>query len=137
MSPLRNVHPIRPLRTLLVTDDDRFARRVTAAATSKGVEVERASGADDLEAATSRHAPSVVVLDAQNTLAPASRAATLFAASHPQIAVVLMANRAPERSAGNFRVVDRRRSVQRLLRELELAYIELVAPREPELVDLG
>jgi hypothetical protein len=125
MTPLANVHPIRPLRTVLVTDDDRYAQRVVAAAASKGMDVERVSGDDDLEETTSRHAPSVVLLDAQNTLAPASRAATLFAASHPDIAIVLVANRALERSVGNFHVVDRRRSAERLLRELELAYLEL------------
>ena len=49
-------------------------------------------------------------------------------ALHPRIAIVLVSDRASERSVGNFHVVDRRRSAQRLLRELELAYLELAAP---------
>jgi DNA-binding NtrC family response regulator len=131
MSPRHaNVRPIRPLRTLLVTDDDRYAERVVSAAALKGVQVELASGEDDLDTTTNRHVPNVVVLDARNTFARTSRAATVFAALHPRIAIVLVSDRAAERSVGNVHVVDRRRSAQRLLRELELAYLELAAPPE-------
>jgi hypothetical protein len=133
MSPrLANVRPIKPLRTLLVTDDDRYADEVVSAAALRGVEVELASGDDDLDSTTDRHVPNVVVLDARNTLARTSRTATVFAALHPRIAIVLVTDRASERSVGNFHVVDRRRSAKRLLRELELAYLELSAPRESE-----
>ena len=125
---LANVRPIRPLRTLLVTDDDLYANKVVSAAALRGVQVERASGDDDLDTTTDRHVPNVVVLDARNTFARSSRAATVFAALHPRIAIVLVSDRASERSVGNFHVVDRRRSVHCLLRELELAYLELAGP---------
>ena len=131
MSPhLANVRPIRPLRTLLVTDDDRYANKVVSAAALRGVQVELASGDDDLDTTTDRNVPNVVVLDARNTFARSSRAATVFAALHPRIAIVLVSDRASERSVGNLHVVDRRRSAQRLLRELELAYLALAAPPE-------
>jgi DNA-binding NtrC family response regulator len=131
MSPrLANVRPIRPLRTLLVTDDERYASRLLSAAALRGVELELASGEDDLDTTTSRHVPNVVVLDAQNTFASTSRAATVFAALHPKIAIVLVSDRAAERSVGNVHVLNRRRSAKRLLRELELAYLELALPAE-------
>jgi ActR/RegA family two-component response regulator len=131
MSPrLANVRPIRPLRTLLVTDDERYASKLVSAAAVRGFEIELASGDDDLDTTTNRHPPNVVVLDARNTFASTSRAATVFAALHPKIAIVLVSDRAAERSVGNVHVVDRRRSAKRLLRELELAYLELAVPAE-------
>jgi hypothetical protein len=45
---------------------------------------------------------------------------------------VLVSDRAAERSVGNVHVVDRRRSAKRLLRELELAYLELAVPVEDD-----
>ena len=71
------------------------------------------------------------MLDAQDRLARSSRTATVFATLHPRIATVLVANRAPERSVGSVHVVDKWRSAERLLQELERAFLGLVAPVEP------
>jgi len=122
-----NVRAIRPMRILLVTDDGRYADDVAAAASLRGVDFALAAVDDDLEATTTSHAPNVVVLDARNALARTSRAATVFAALHPRIATVILANRAPERSVGNVHVVDKSRSAERLFRELEHAFLGLGA----------
>ena len=126
-----NVRAIRPMRILLVTDDERYADEIAYAASLRGVDLARAAVGDDLDATTTRNAPNVVVLDAHNTLARTSRTATVFAALHPRIATVIVAGHALERSVGNVHVVDKSRSAEHLLRELERAYLGLAAPAAP------
>jgi hypothetical protein len=118
-----NVRAIRPMRILLVTDDDRYAGEVAVAASLRGVDLGRAAVGDDLDASTTVHMPNVVVLDAHDALVRTSRTAAVFAALNPRIAIVIVANRAPERSVGNIQVVDKARSAQRLVSELEHAFL--------------
>jgi hypothetical protein len=125
-----NVRAIRPMRILLVTDDGPYADDVASAASLRGVDLTRAAVDDDLEATSTLHTPNIVVLDADNKIARTSRAATVFAALHPRIATVIVAKRAPERSVGNLQVVDKRRSAERLLGDLEHALLGLAAPVE-------
>jgi DNA-binding response OmpR family regulator len=128
--PANNVRAIRPMRILLVTDDHGYADEVSLAASLRGVELELAAVGDDLDTATTLHLPNVVVLDAHDTLARTSRTASLFAALHPRIAIVIVANRAAERGVGGIRVVDKWRSAERLLSELERALLGLASPAE-------
>jgi hypothetical protein len=125
-----NVRAIRPMRILLVTDDSPYADDVASAASLRGIDFKRAVADDDLEATTTLHTPNIVVLDADNKIARTSRTATVFAALHPRIATVIVAKRAPERSVGNLQVVDKRRSADRLLGDLEHALLGLAAPVE-------
>ena len=126
-----NVRAIRPMRILLVTDDDNYADEVALAASLRGAELERVAVGDDLDVATSRHLPNVIVLDAHDALARTSRTASIFAALYPRIAIVIVANRASERGGGGIRVVDKWRSAERLLHELELAFLGLGSPVAP------
>jgi DNA-binding response OmpR family regulator len=125
-----NVRAIRPMRILLVTDDSPYADDVASAASLRGIDFKRAAADDDLEATTTLHTPNIVVLDADNKIARTSRTATVFAALHPRIATVIVAKRGPERSVGNLQVVDKRRSAERLLGDLEHALLGLAAPVE-------
>ena len=125
-----NLRAIRPMRILLVTDDARYADEVACAASRRGVDVALAPVDDDLDSAVNLHAPNVVVVDAHNRLARASRTATVFAALHPRIATVIVANRAPERNVGGVHVVDKQRSAEGMLGELERAFLGLTAPVE-------
>jgi len=118
------------MRILLVTDDGHYAEALASAASQRGVDLALAAVGDDLDQTATLHDPNVVVLDAKNTLARTSRSATVFAALHPRIATMIVANRAPERSVGNVQVVDRKRSGERLLGELEHAFLGLAAPVE-------
>lgn len=128
MSPhANNVRAIRPIRILLVTDDDGYADEVALAASLRGVDLELAAVGDDLDATTTLHTPNVVVLDAHDALARTSRTASVFAALHPRIAIVIVANRAPDRGVGSIHVVDKWRSAERLLSELEHAFLGLGA----------
>jgi hypothetical protein len=127
---INNVRAIRPMRILLVTDDDGYADEVSLAASLRGIDLELAAVGDDLDAATMLRMPNVVVLDAHDALARTSRTASVFAALYPRIALVIVANRAPERSVGGIHVVDKWRSAERLLRELEHAFLGLASPAE-------
>jgi len=113
------------MRVLLVTDDTRYADELASAASFRGVDLAQAAVGDDLDARVALHVPNVVVLDAHDSLARTSRTATVFAALHPRIATVLIAKRAPERSVGSVLVFDKWFSAERLLRELERAYLRL------------
>ena len=113
------------MRILLVTDDSRYADELASAASERGVDFAQAAVGDDLDLTTTAHAPNVVVLDAHDALARTSRTATVFAALHPQIATVVVANRAAKRRVGNVLVFDKWRSAERLLGELERAYVGL------------
>ncbi len=68
------------------------------------------------------------MLDAHDALARTSRTASVFAALYPRIAIVIVANRASERGVGGIRVVDKWRSAERLLGELEHAFLGLASP---------
>ena len=127
---VNNVRAIRPMRILLVTDDEGYADEVALAAALRGVDLELAATGDDLDAAATLHLPNVVVLDAHDALARTSRTASVFAALYPRIAIVIVANRASERSVGGIRVVDKWRSAERLLSELEHAFLGLAFPAE-------
>jgi DNA-binding NtrC family response regulator len=118
------------MRILLVTDDARYADEVASAAARRGVDLELAAVGDDLDDATTENAPNVVVLDADNRLARTSRTATVFAALHPRIATVVVANRAPERSVGDVLVIDKWRSAERLLGVREHAFRGIAQPHE-------
>lgn len=125
-----NVRAIRPMRILLVTDDVRYADEFSFAGSERGVEVEQVTVGDDLDALMTGHIPSIVVFDAHDSFARTSRTATVFAALHPQIATVVVANRAAKRSIGSVFIFDKWRSAERLLSELERVSLGLSVPGE-------
>jgi DNA-binding response OmpR family regulator len=120
-----NVQALRPMRVLLVTDDDRFADRVTAAAAQQGLPIARASSDADLDTTADETSPNVVALDARTRLGRTARAATAFATLHPSIAVVVVARRASPRTVAGLRLVDEWSPPERLLDELHAAHLGL------------
>lgn len=127
---LGNVRPLRPMRILLATDDTRYAGEMVSAATRIGVPVEVVAREDDVEVTAVRLASNVIVFDATNAVSRTTRRATAFAALHPRVAVGVVADRAPERSVGNLRVFDKWSSVDRILGELERAFLGVRLPAE-------
>jgi DNA-binding response OmpR family regulator len=121
-----NVKALRPMRVLLVTDDDRFADRVTAAAQQQGLPIARASTGDDLDETADATTPNVVALDARTKLGRAARAATAFASVHPSIAVVVVARKASPRTLAGLRLVDEWSPPERLIDELNAAHLGLM-----------
>jgi DNA-binding NtrC family response regulator len=79
----------RPIRILLVSDDDDFAGRVLARAARRGMATSLVGPSEDLELAAFGHGANVVVLDADVAPRRRTRAATAFASSHPDVPVVL------------------------------------------------
>ena len=126
------VHALRPMRVLLVTDDDQFGSRIAEAAAGQGVQLARASTTDDLDTTSIRHEPNIVAVDGRRTLRRSARAAVGFAARHPLIAVVLVADGPPAVAVGGVRLVDAWRSPERLLGALEFARLGLVEPGRSE-----
>jgi len=125
MTVAANVRSLRPMRVLLVTDDDRLAYRATTAAALQGLPLACASRVDDLEAASELHDANVVALDARTALGRAARSATTFATLHPRIAVVLVGRVPPARGLAGVRFVSSWSPAERLLDELERAYLGL------------
>jgi hypothetical protein len=128
MAELREVRALHPMRLLLVSDDSEYANSLVFAAASRGVLATVVPVTDDVEDQTRRIGADAVVFDGGETYAPILRLGSAFAAVHPRIAVGIVANRVPERSAGNLLVMDRWRSAERLLGELDRARIGLDEP---------
>ena len=102
-----------PMRILLASEDLSFVDKLTAAAADRGVAVDRVSAETDVDVALARHGSNVYVVDANAAVRRGARAATAFAARHPGIPVVILADGAdapapaglvcvqsPERSVG-------------------------------------
>lgn len=131
-APIRKVQPLHPMRVLLVSDDNDYANGIVFAAASRGVLATVVPAEEDVEVETKRSGADVVIFDGGETYAPILRLGSAFAAVHPRIAVGVVANRVAERSAGNLLVMDRWRSAERLLGELDRARIGLDAPAGPD-----
>ena len=122
----QNVRALHPMRVLLVTDDERFATSVAVAAALQRVPLAHVRTADDLDAIAAQHKPNVVVFDARGAPRRISRCASAYATLHPRAAVVLVTNDSRVRTVSGLRLVPKR-TAERLLDELELAYLGVVA----------
>jgi hypothetical protein len=93
----------------------------------------RAAGHDLLEVTRlrdlrSQPVPDVVVLDSEAGPEDAVQTAWVLLRVHPELSIVLVADEPPPgRSLDGFRVVDRWRAGERLVDELELAWIGIPA----------
>jgi DNA-binding NtrC family response regulator len=79
----------RPIRILLVSDDDDFAGPVLARAARRGMPVSLVGSDEDLELAAFGHGANVVVLDMDVAPRRRARAATAFASTYPDVPIVL------------------------------------------------
>ena len=120
---------LRPMRIVLVTDDLRYSDMFLAAAARRGIPVIVAAADDDIDAVVAHNSPNVAVFDGGDSLARTARTAAAFAVVNPDIAVGVVADRAETRRSGNLVVIDRWRSVERLLGELQHVFVA-IEPRE-------
>ena len=121
----RNVRSIRPLRVLLVSTDARFAEDLVAAAGDAGVGVSVVDPAGDLHAKLAEHEADVVVLDTVASVSRAARAGFVLAAEHPRVAIVLAGDGTLQGRVSGLSLVDKWSSPERVLAELERAYLRL------------
>ena len=124
MTPSR-VRALKPMRVLLVTDDDGFGGDLEAAAADREVSLTRASTTDDLDTTAIRDEPNVVALDGRTSPARSARSAVAFATLHPRLAVVLVVDRPPRTRLGDVGLVESKRSPESLLDALERARLGL------------
>ena len=119
-------YPELVLTILAATSDEALAREVEAACRARGYHLTRIEAAVGLSAAIASTRPDVVLLDLQDTLDAAVRLARKLASRRPDLPVVLVGE-SPLRSVAGFRIVDRWRAGERVLDELELAYVGIPA----------
>jgi DNA-binding NtrC family response regulator len=107
---------------LLASEDVPFADELSAAAADRGVAVHRLTAETDVDVALARHGANVYVVDADTGVRRGARSATAFAARHPGIPVVLLADGADAPAAAGLLLLDKWRSADRLLGALETIY---------------
>lgn len=119
------VRALRPIRILLASDDVKFVDRIANAARDRSVAITCVSGDADVHFELLRHSSNVLVLDAEDALPRGARSATAFAALHPGVPVVLLADRAETSTVAGLLLLEKWCSTERLLGEIELAYLGL------------
>jgi hypothetical protein len=119
--------PRHGFRVLLKTHDERLAREITRVGEERGYEVSRLETLRDLPGALAASRPSVLVLDADESLEHGTLSARTAAAAYPTLPIVLVTDDPATRSEEGFRLVDRWRTGERIVDALELAHIGIPA----------
>ena len=120
-----NVQALRPLRILLASDDPPFAERLAEAARERDIALTCVPVGTDVHVALAANGSNVYVLDTRDALPRGARSATAFAALHPDIPVVLVAESAVTRTVAGLLLLEKWRSTDRLLGEIELVFLGL------------
>jgi hypothetical protein len=116
------------LRVLMLTEDRRFGRGITAACVERGFAVSRLGSLGSLPRSLGTDpSPSVLLIDADRALPAALRTAATVAAIHPGLPIVLAADRPQARSESGFRLVDRRSGAATVVDEIELGHVGIPA----------
>lgn len=110
------------LSILLASDDLPFVDELTAAAAERGVALHTLTAEQDVDVALAQNGANVYVVDANRAVRRGARSATAFAARHPGIPVVLVAERTDLQAAAGLLLLDKLRSTERLLGALETIY---------------
>ena len=125
MTRSADVRLLHPIRIVLSTDDSAFADRLRTAAGERRFELACVPASEDPELALVRHAADVFVLDADIAPARGARAALAFAALHPEIPVVVVVEKPTTATVAGLPLLDKWRSAERLVGEIERAYLGL------------
>jgi hypothetical protein len=121
------------LNVLVLTNDDRLAQDVERVCHERGHAVAHIELLRDLHCSLAGSHPSVLLVDVTSLPSDAAATAATIVAVHPNISIVLAADRPGARSEAGFRLVDRWRAGERLVDELELAHIGIPASSEEAL----
>lgn len=108
------------------TSDDALAREVERVCRARGYRFTRVRSASRVASAIASDHPDALLLDRRGSLDSAVRLARSLTSSHAGLPVVLIGEW-HSRSLSGFRVVDRWRTGERILDQLELAYIGIPA----------
>jgi hypothetical protein len=120
-----NVRALRPISILVASNDDPFSGRLVDEAGASGVPLSRVPADANLEVALAESGANVLLLDVGDALGRGARRVTAFAALHPDVPVVVAADRPAAPTLCGVPMLDKWRSTERLLAEIELAYLGL------------
>ena len=121
---------------ILETRDGPLAAEVQRAAAARRCRTVRLGALRDLGSALPARGSSVLMLDADGSVARGVRAARAVAAMYPRLPVVIVADDPQIRSVDGFRVVDRWAAGERIADALELAHIGIPASTADSFVPL-
>ena len=121
-----NVRAFRPISILVASSDERFSGRLADEAGASGVTLSRVPAGSNLEVALAQSGANVVLLDVGDALGRDARVVTAFAALHPDVPVVAAAERPAAPTFCGVPMLDKWRSTDRLLADIELAYLGLL-----------
>jgi DNA-binding NtrC family response regulator len=119
-----NVRALHRVRVVVATRDRRFLRASAFLLSRSGLEVHATHRLDDVPVLIERHEPHVVVFDASESLAVAVRLLAAVEALYPDVSVLLVCDDPPASSASSLRILPKWPSVERLIDEVELAYVQ-------------
>jgi len=125
--PAAKVRLLRPIRVLVVSRDRRYLGVLDFLLARKNLVVESSRRPRELLGLVERGV-DVVVLDGSDSLAAAAEAVAELEALHPEIGVIVVAERR-KRAGTVFRPLPKWGSPQRLADEIERVYLRL-HPRE-------
>jgi hypothetical protein len=121
------------LNVLVLTQDDGLAQDVERVCDERGHTVARIELLRDLHFSLAGTLPSVLLVDVARSPSAAAATAAGVLAVHPGISIVLAADKPEARTEAGFRLVDRWRAGERIVDELELAYIGIPASTDEAL----
>jgi hypothetical protein len=136
-SPIRGGS--RLLHILTLTSDDRLSDGIAHVCTDRGNLASQLHTLGSLPKAiqSESSAAAVLLIDAGASLPDALRTAATVSRLYPGIAIVIVVDAPPARSRNGFRLVDRWRTAERIVDELELAHIGIPAYVHDPLYKLG
>jgi hypothetical protein len=121
------------LNVLVLTNDGGLAQEVERVCDERGYTVARIELLRDLRGSLVANRPSVLLVDVACSPSDAAATAAAIVSVHPAISIVLAVDNPEARSEAGFRLIDRWRAGERLVDELELAYIGIPASSEAAL----
>lgn len=118
-----NVRALHRVRVVVATRDRRFLRATVFLLARSGLEVRGTHRLDDVPVLVERHEPHVVIFDASESFAAAARMLAAVETLYPRVSVLFVSDDPPPASDA-LRVLPKWRSVERLVHEVELAYVQ-------------
>jgi hypothetical protein len=119
-----NVRALHRVRVVVATRDRRFLRASAFLLARSGLEVYATHRLDDVPLLVERHEPHVVVFDASDSLAAGARMLAAVEALYPDVSMLFVCDDPPAPSSPSLRVLAKWPSVERLVDEVERAYVE-------------
>jgi hypothetical protein len=128
MNPVRGAFP--PLHVLTLSVDARLVGDIIDVCEERGMVTSRLDSLGSLPqamGAVESSAAVALLIDAGDSLSDALQRAETLTAIHPELAIVIATNTPRARSENGIRLIDRWRAADRIVDELELAYIGIPA----------